>query len=234
MQTYEVNLKSKIFNNYRCKRACDSLDIDIKKKSEHNFKIECDLETNFNIGLIYGNSGSGKTTLAKKIYGENIFDIKLNEDECIMNQLNEEYNYDECAMILNGIGLNSVPCWVKPLKTLSNGQRARAEAVYLMQSKKDIVVIDEWTSVVDRTIAKVMSLCLNKYAKKNNKKIIVLSCHKDIIEWLNPDWIIDCNKQEFIKHNKNNVFFSPNGKKSSSILKKSEEKAGNILASIII
>ena len=77
MQTYEVKLQSKIFNNYRCKRACDSLDIDIKEKSVHHFKIDCDLKKDFNIGLIYGNSGSGKTTLAKKIYGENIFDIKL-------------------------------------------------------------------------------------------------------------------------------------------------------------
>jgi ABC-type lipoprotein export system ATPase subunit len=234
MQTYEVNLKSKIFNNYRCKRACDSLDIDIKKKSEHNFKIECDLKTDFNIGLIYGNSGSGKTTLAKKIYGDNIFEIKLNENDCIMNQLNENLTYEECAQMLNGIGLNSVPCWVKPINTLSNGQKARAEAVFLMQKSNDIILIDEWTSVVDRTIAKVMSLCLNKFAKKNNKKIIVLSCHADIIEWLNPDWIIDCNKQEFIKHSENNVFFSPNVKKSNLKLKKSGKNHGDILASIII
>lgn len=234
MKTYEVNLQSKIFNNYRCKRACDSLDIDIKEKSKHYFKIDCDIEKSFNIGLIYGNSGSGKTTLAKKIFGENIFDIKLNEKDCILNQLNESFTYEECVQLLTGIGLNSVPCWVRPINTLSNGQRARVEAVYLMTKSNDIVIIDEWTSVVDRTVAKVMSLCLNKFAKKNNKKIIVLSCHSDIIEWLNPDWIIDCNKQEFTQHPENNVFFSPNVKKSSSQLKKSAEIRGNILANIII
>ena len=24
-----------------------------------------------------------------------------------------------------------------------------------------------------------------------------MSCHYDVVEWLNPDWIIDCNKQEY-------------------------------------
>jgi SpoU rRNA methylase family enzyme len=62
------------------------------------------------------------------------------------------------------------------------------------------VVICEWTSVVDRTIAKVMSICLNKYAKKNNKKIIVLSCHKDIIDWLEPDWVFDTDSKQFSKN----------------------------------
>ena len=41
----------------------------------------------------------------------------------------EEFEYKECASMLTGIGLNSVPCWIRPVKTLSSGQKARAEAV---------------------------------------------------------------------------------------------------------
>lgn len=234
MQTYSVELQSEIFKDYRCKRACDSLDIDINKKSKHSLKIDCDIESDFNIGLIYGSSGSGKTTLAKKIFGEDIFNVSFDENDCIMNQLPKNFTYEECANLLTSVGLNSVPCWVRPIKTLSNGQKARAEAIYLMTSNKEIIVIDEWTSVVDRTTAKIMSNCLNKFVKKFNKKIIVLSCHYDIIEWLNPDWIIDCNKQNFEKHNRDNVFFSPNVKNCNLTLKKSEENRGVILASIII
>jgi GNAT superfamily N-acetyltransferase len=58
-------------------------------------------------------------------------------------------------------------------------------------------VIDEWTSVVDRTVAKVMCHCIQKHARKTNTQIVLLSCHYDVIEWLNPDWIIDANKQSF-------------------------------------
>ena len=38
-----------------------------------------------------------------------------------------------------------------------------------------------------------MSFALQKYLRKHNKKIIVASCHYDILEWLMPDWI--CSPQ---------------------------------------
>jgi len=205
----EVILKSKVNQEFRCQVAANSLDIDVEKKSIHHLKIDnINIPKKWNVGLIYGNSGSGKTTMIKHLYGENIFDVKLNENEPIINQLPKDLSYEDCAKLLNGIGLNSVPCWIRPVKTLSNGQKARAEAVYLMTKSNDVVFIDEWTSVVDRTVAKAMSLCLYKYAKKNNKKIILCSCHIDIIEWLNPDWLIDCNKQEFLLPKAEDFFFN--------------------------
>lgn len=204
----EVLLKSEIFNNFRCKMACDSLDIDIKKKSEHRLIIDgIKIPETWNIGLIYGASGSGKTTLAKKIFGENCFKTVISEKEPIINQFPKELNYDQCSTLLNGIGLTSVVCWVRPVNTLSNGQIARAEAALLMTQESGIVAIDEWTSVVDRTVAKAMSNCVQKFARKNKKQIILLSCHKDIIEWVKPDWLIDCNKQTFNLPQSKDFFF---------------------------
>lgn len=178
--------------------AANSLDIDVQKKAIHELKISCDLDQPFNVGLIVGSSGSGKTTLAKRVFGEECFKKIIREDVPIIDQLPEGLSYDDCAQILAGVGLTSVPCWIRPVYTLSNGQRARAEAALAMVSSSDMVVIDEWTSVVDRTVAKVMSHCVQKMARKTQKQIVLLSCHYDVIEWLNPDWIIDCNKQEFI------------------------------------
>lgn len=205
----EVILQSQISDNFRCKMACDSLDIDIKKKSIHHLKIDnINIPEKWNVGLIYGASGSGKTTLAKKLFGEDVFKIILDENEPIINQFPSEYTYDQCAELLSGIGLNSVPCWVRPVKTLSNGQRARAEACLLMCQNNGIINIDEWTSVVDRTVAKGMSHCLQKFARKNNKQIILLSCHYDVLEWLVPDWLIDCNEQKFHLKQNENFFFT--------------------------
>lgn len=198
MQSYSVKLQSEISNSFRCTLAAQSLDIDVEKKSIHELNINADLNKNFNVGVIVGSSGSGKTTLAKQIFGQDIFNVKLNENLPIIDQLPKELSYDECAEILSGIGLTSVPCWIRPVKTLSNGQKARAEAAFLMTNSNEIIVLDEWTSVVDRTVAKVMSHCVQKFARKHNKKIILLSCHFDVIEWINPDWIIDCNNQSFI------------------------------------
>lgn len=207
--TLDVRLESPIFNNFRCKMACDSLDIDIKKKSIHHLHIEgVDLPAKWNVGLIYGASGSGKTTLIQKYFGDLAFVNAIDPDQPIINQFPKELTYEECSNILTGIGLNSVPCWVRPVKTLSNGQRARAEAALMMTMNKDVVLIDEWTSVVDRTVAKAMSYCIKKYAKKKNKRIILLSCHNDIIEWLLPDWLIDCNEQQFKLPAAENFFFT--------------------------
>lgn len=208
-ESVEVILEAPISNNFRCKMACDALDIDIKKKSVHHLKISgINIPEKWNVGLIYGASGSGKTTLAKKLFGEDVFKAILNEDEPIINQLPKELTYDECAAILSGIGLNSVPCWVRPVKTLSNGQRARAEAALLMVQNSGVIIIDEWTSVVDRTVAKAMSHCLQKFARKHNKQIILLSCHYDVLEWLIPDWLIDCNEQKFHLRENENFFFT--------------------------
>lgn len=198
MQTYHVRLESPVFTSYRCQRAADSLDIDITKKSVHELKINANINNDFSVGLILGASGSGKTTLAKHIYGQNCFEINLDNNKSILDQLPKEWSYDECASALQGIGLTSVPQWLKPISALSNGQKARTEAVFLMTKSNETIVIDEWTSVVDRTVAKIMSHCIQKFAKRNNKKIVLLSCHYDVVEWLDPDWIIDCNKAEFI------------------------------------
>jgi energy-coupling factor transporter ATP-binding protein EcfA2 len=99
--------------------------------------------------------------------------------------------------MLCGVGLTSVPCWIRPVYTLSNGQKARAECALQMARKDGMIVIDEWTSVVDRTVAKVMSHCIQKHARKTGKRIVLLSCHYDVVEWLNPDWVIDANKQTY-------------------------------------
>lgn len=198
MQNYELTLKCDVPNSYLCQRAADSLDIDVQKKQIHHFKIKADLDSPFKIGLIIGSSGSGKTTLAKNIFGENCFDEILDLTKPVIEQFPSDWSYDDCSKALNSIGLNSVPCWIKPAYTLSNGQKARAEAALQMAQEKEIIVLDEWTSVVDRNVAKVMSHCIQKYARKNQKKIILLSCHYDVVDWINPDWIIDCNKQEYI------------------------------------
>lgn len=178
--------------------AADSLDIDTEKKSIHELSINCDLETSFKIGLILGSSGSGKTTLAKHIFGNDCFKTAIDLNLPIIDQFPKNMNYEQCADMLSGIGLTSVPCWIRPVYTLSNGQKARAEAALAMSSEQHFIILDEWTSVVDRTVAKVMSHCLNKFAMKNNKKIVLCSCHYDVIDWVDPDWIIDCNKQQFI------------------------------------
>lgn len=197
LKTYHVRLQCPVDKSFRCTKAANSLDIDAEKKSVHELKVQADIESPFNVGLILGSSGSGKTTLAKYIWGQDVFEDLLDAKIPIINQFPQEMSYDDCASLLSGVGLTSVPCWIRPAYTLSNGQKARAEAALAMATDNRFNAIDEWTSVVDRTVAKVMSHCVQKYARKANKTIVLNSCHYDVVDWLQPDWIIDCNKQTF-------------------------------------
>ena len=198
MQNFKLTLASPVATSFRATKAANSLDIDAEKKSIHNFEVQADLTTPFNIGLIVGASGSGKTTLAKHIYGDKCFVELLDMAQPVIDQFPESMSYDECAAMLCGVGLTAVPCWIRPAFTLSNGQRARAEcALQMARDDIEMIVMDEWTSVVDRTVAKVMSHCIQKHARKTNKKIVLMSCHYDVLEWLNPDWVIDANKQTY-------------------------------------
>jgi ABC-type multidrug transport system ATPase subunit len=184
LQSYNLELKCDIPDSYRVKRAANSLDIDVEKKSTHKFAVKADIDTDYSIGLIVGASGSGKTTFANHVFGQDCFKEYLDKSKPVIEQFPKEMGYDDCAKLLSGVGLTSVPCWIRPAHTLSNGQRSRAEAALALCNSSDSVpvVIDEWTSVVDRTVAKVMSHCVQKHARKQKKRIILLSCHYDVIE----------------------------------------------------
>lgn len=151
-----------------------------------------EITEDFTIGIIHGNSGSGKSTLLKE-FGEDIPNI-WEDDKAIISHFESP---DEGINLLGAVGLNSIPSWYKPYKVLSNGEKFRAD---LARKLKDGCVIDEFTSVVDRTVAKSTSISIAKYIRKNGLKNVVIStCHEDIIEWLNPDWVIDTNLGEYYK-----------------------------------
>tara|TARA_R110002012_G_scaffold79909_3_gene202950 strand:+ start:2487 stop:3182 length:696 start_codon:yes stop_codon:yes gene_type:complete len=231
MKNYSLTLQSPVSDSYRCQKAANALDIDTAKKSVHKFSVDADLDSDYSIGVIVGASGSGKTTLANNIFGDDCFKEHLDPNVPVIEQFPDEYTYDECASMLGGVGLTSVPCWIRPAYTLSNGQRARAEAALAMCSEDGIIVVDEWTSVVDRTVAKVMSHCIQKHARRQGKRIVLCSCHYDILDWVQPDWVIDCNKQTY------EDMRGPKKKGTSGLSSKSGRSAatrGDTLASITI
>ncbi len=198
MQTYELKLTCEAPTDFYCMKAANSVDLDIEKKLTHEIKIRADLDTPYNVGLIIGASGSGKTTLAKHIWGADAFDTLLDPNRAVISQFDESYSYDERVAFLSGVGLAAPTCWIAPAKTLSNGQQARAEcALQMARLDGKFTVIDEFTSVVDRTVAKAMAHAVQKQARRTGKTIALLSCHYDVLEWLNPDWVIDCNTQEY-------------------------------------
>lgn len=151
--------------------------------------IPTKLPKKYSIGVIYGASGSGKTTLLKNFGSEPKYEWDY--DEAIISHFD---NPDEAITKLSAVGLNSIPSWYKPYHVLSNGEKFRAD---LSRSIKNNAVIDEFTSVVDRNVAKAASVALSKYIKKNGiQNVVLATCHEDVLEWLEPDWVINANTGE--------------------------------------
>ncbi len=164
------------------------------------WKIPNKLPTKFKLGVIVGSSGSGKSTMLKQ------FGVEENpvweSNKSIVSHFKSP---DEAINKLGSVGLNSVPSWYKPYSVLSNGEKFRAD---LARKIKSNVVIDEFTSVVDRAVAKAASVSLSRYIKSNNLENVVLStCHRDILEWLEPDWVLDTDTGELL-----DGFFLPDQK----------------------
>ena len=56
-----------------------------------------------------------------------------------------------------------------------------------------LVAFDEFTSVVDRNVARAVSAAIAKgiRARRIGCRFVAVTCHYDVLEWLQPDWTID-------------------------------------------
>jgi ABC-type lipoprotein export system ATPase subunit/GNAT superfamily N-acetyltransferase len=192
----KIELKHKILNDKYTEYIYEAFDI--QNKDESNVTINANLEkldNNWNIGVVYGGSGSGKTTILKNYFNKEIDKSYFDNSKSLIS------NFDwlepkDATFLLSAMGLSSVPTWLRPFNTLSNGEQYRANLAYIVGKAKEneVILIDEYTSVVDRDVAKAMSNALQKYIRAKNKKIVLASCHFDIMEWLQPDWIYSPQK----------------------------------------
>ena len=160
-------------------------------ESFYPYEIPVELPVNFGIGVIVGASGTGKSTLLSDFGRPER--IEWDGNRSIASHFPSA---EAASELLAAAGLMSVPEWIKPYHVLSTGQRFRAD---LARSIKDYAVIDEFTSVVDRNVARAASTAMSRYVRKNSvRNVVVATCHRDVLEHLQPDWIIDTDKGAWI------------------------------------
>jgi len=232
MPSFDIIKKSKPKETFRVSHVLNAFDLDIEKVVEH-FKGNIDLDgKNWNIGLIVGGSGTGKSTIANHLF-ENHFIENKYKAEAVIDDMPKEKSVKEITKAFTSVGFASPPSWLKPYNVLSNGEKMRVDLANSILKESEIIVFDEFTSVVNREVAKTGSYAISKAVKKLNKKFIAVTCHKDITEWLEPDWIYDTDKQQFFFVQKN---IKDQNLKSKYIKLESniEKKFGNHLKNIII
>ena len=169
-------------------------DFDVKlEHSNERFVGDIEMPNDWQIGVIVGASGTGKSTIAKELFGEELINGFEYKAKSVVDDMPKSAKMDDITKMFYSVGFGSVPSWLKPYSVLSNGEKMRVDLARALL-EKDFVCFDEFTSVVDRQVAQTACIAINKAIKKTGKKFIAVSCHYDILDWLQPDWVFDTNK----------------------------------------
>jgi ABC-type ATPase with predicted acetyltransferase domain len=153
--------------------------------------------------------------------------------EAVIDDMPKEKSIKDITKGFTSVGFASPPSWLKPYSVLSNGEKMRVDLAYCILQEKDIIIFDEFTSVVNREVAKTGSYAISKAVKKLNKKFIAVGCHSDIIEWLEPDWIYNTDEQRFF-FAQANLKDLKSSSKFTELINKTERRFGSLLKNIII
>lgn len=227
MQTFDIVKQSEIKHTYRVARIMGDFDVKEAHSSEH-FTGQLDIPDEWNIGVIVGASGTGKTTIAEELYHGQIF--RGGNDQyksaSVIDDMPQWCSVDDIEKMFYAVGFGSVPSWLKPYNVLSNGEKMRVDIARALL-EKDFAVFDEYTSVVDRNVAQVTSIAVAKAIRKSGKKFIAVTCHRDVLEWLQPDWVFDTDIMSM-------SFAQAHARKNDSESEGVGEKNGRSLGVIII
>jgi GNAT superfamily N-acetyltransferase len=191
MPKVQIRLLSPIIASPRVLQVRGLFDVPAAASSEFSWEAELPLEEKpWNIGLIVGPSGCGKSTLARRLWPEaTCSQLSWPTDRSILDAFPEGSSIKEIVGLLSSVGFSSPPAWLRPFRVLSTGQQFRARLARLLAECPRLAVMDEFTSVVDRTVAQIGSHALAKTVRARGQQFIAVTCHEDVEPWLNPDWV---------------------------------------------
>lgn len=199
MPDFNIVKRSNVARTFRNDSIKSQYDLKIENEVSEKFSGTIDLENkSWNVGLIVGSSGSGKSTIAKSLFPDEYIDqLQYDAAKSVLDCMPAGLETNKITEVFNSVGFGTVWSWLKPYHVLSTGERMRVDIARCILENRTMFVFDEFTSVVNRTIAQHASFAISKFIKKQDKKFIAVSCHYDIIDWLEPDWIYDTDKREF-------------------------------------
>lgn len=196
MSHFNIIRKTEPNNSFRVASVMGTYDLQQKRIEEH-FEGDICLPDKWNIGLIVGRSGTGKSTIANELFGEHIISGFEYTHDNILDDMPKDATNNEIFTTFNACGFSSPPSWLKPYNVLSNGEKMRCDIARAMLECKGMFVFDEFTSVVDRDVAKIASFAIQKAIRKRGGQFVAVTCHYDVQDWLMPDWVFNTDDMSF-------------------------------------
>ncbi|QDT01280.1 GNAT family N-acetyltransferase [Adhaeretor mobilis] len=220
MPRVDVSVSCPVFESFRVQQVAGMFDVPLEAQSHESFSVELpELEEPWEVGLIVGPSGSGKSTVARAAYREQLYQrADWPTDRAVIDCF-EHLPIERVVELFTAVGFSSPPSWVKPYAVLSNGEQFRCDLVSALGAgcgalgassqipartcsepvkpapsahQPAPIIFDEFTSVVDRNVAKACSTAIAKGVRRGSlPRFVAVTCHYDVAEWLEADWVLD-------------------------------------------
>lgn len=184
----------------RARQVCASFDVPPEEKQALRWDFAFPYEDEpWSVGLVVGPSGSGKSSVLNHVWGHPKPHVWT--DRPVIDDFAKRISVEQITNACSSVGFNTIPAWLRPHAVLSNGEKFRVElARSIAEAEGDApIVVDEFTSVVDRQVAQVGSHAVQKFVRKAGKKFVAVTCHYDVIDWLQPDWVLDMATRSFTR-----------------------------------
>jgi len=223
----ELTLSLSIRPSFRVAQVAGMFDLNPAEHTTRHIRLTFGpVPAGWRIGLIVGPSGSGKSTLAKALFGPWLYRGHTWPHDLPIIEALGPAPLKRIARVLTAVGLSSPPTWLRPYPLLSTGEKFRCDlARALLQAtpladrstaaqpdqpdlapsaddELPLVVFDEFTSVVDRTVAQAVAAALARAIRQRVLpcRFVAVTCHYDVLPWLTPDWVLDMATGTFQQH----------------------------------
>ena len=171
-------------------RSSEAFDYEFDGKSTFQPPTLPDVPKDFRVGVLVGPSGSGKTTILKSN-----FNLPHAIEWTDGAPISTYFDSSDGRERLCAVGLDK-KCWSREYAHLSSGEQFKAE---LARALSNSGVVDEFTSNVDRHLAKQVARDVMTYVRKKGlRRLVFATCHDDFVPWLQPDWVYSTQTQELL------------------------------------
>ena len=179
MPTVDIELEVEVKKTARLAQISAITDYELPELS--TFQLSADLpidDMQWNVGAIVGASGTGKTTLSSELFGDHVFSgNEWDNSVSLVDNFPKGMSIRDVTHMLSSVGFNTVPNWMRPYRVLSNGEMFRADlALAIATASADApLVYDEFSSVVDRQVAKIASHSVQKSVRSLGLQFVAVS-----------------------------------------------------------
>ncbi|WP_425396711.1 GNAT family N-acetyltransferase [Aeoliella sp.] len=215
-----ISLSCPVHDSFRVQQVAGMFDVPLAERLSEEFDVELPTGDDWQVGLIVGPSGSGKSSVARRAFGDSLHTASQWLADRAVIDCFEGLSVRKTTELLTAVGFSSPPSWIKPYAVLSNGERFRCDLARALAKGEGphpspppkgegivkslppwgegwvgapTIAFDEFTSVVDRNVARVCSAAVARAVRTGrvNCRFVAVTCHYDVAEWLEADWVLD-------------------------------------------